>query len=298
MFPGQGSQTPDLESKVRAWAPDLARHAVDALGDDVFRSVDTRLLQPAIYCAGIAGWRRSKKADVGDPAAIVGHSLGELAALAAAGVISHADGLDLVITRGQLMWDAAQRLPGGGMMAILGCDGEQVYALARRLGLTVATDNAPGEVVLAGRSDTLNEAANQLADSGAKAVVLPIEGAFHSPEMDIVRAEFEDAVRSVPWSSPSCPVYSSHTGFEFDDIATGLGASLVGSVQWRTTLLRLQSSGFHSFVDCGPGHVLAKLVRRTLGRNAIALDDLNDDELTDTEPGASTRTPRKVGASS
>lgn len=295
MFPGQGSQTPDMEERVRRWAPELADRAETILGRSIFGSADTRVLQPAIYCGSIAGYRRATiRFGTEKPAAIVGHSLGEVAALAAAGVFSAEAGLDLVIARGESMYAGAQQNPGGGMMAVLGCKVDLVSAVADRLCITVATDNAPGEMVLAGRGAALATAAAEIMDAGGKAVTLPIEGAFHSPEMNSVRAVFESSVRAAVTDHPRCPVYSSHTTRPFDDIADGLGASLVGSVRWRETLLHLNERGYEDFVDCGPGHVLSKLVRRNLARPALALDDLDDDELI----SDSTLDTHKVGARS
>ncbi|SIR77729.1 ACP S-malonyltransferase [Williamsia sterculiae] len=292
MFPGQGSQVPGMRQVVASWCPELLDVADRLVGEPLMvrPTDDTRLLQPAIYLASIAGWLCA--ADLRDsgnpppsipaiPAAdvILGHSLGEVAALAVGGAFSALDGLHIVVRRGELMAEAAAAQPGGGMMAALGAPAETVQNLAADLSLIVATDNAPGQTVLAGRRDDLERAEHALFADGHKAVLLPIEGAFHSPEMNCIKDEFISAVHAATPHTPGVPVISSHTGREFTDVPSQLGDSLVGAVNFRQSLLALRQRGFTDFVDCGPGHVLARLVRRTLGTDATSIYDLHDGQL-------------------
>src|SRR6185437_7513893 len=141
-------------------APDLLERVTALVGEDPFPRVaeSTRFAQPAIFCASIVGWEA-----IGQPAgAAAGHSLGELAALTAAGVFGRDDALQLVVTRGRVMAEAD---PDGSMLAVIGGSIEDAEAIAATAGITVANDNAPGQVVLSGPRDGLaraEEAAKEL----------------------------------------------------------------------------------------------------------------------------------------
>ena len=143
MFPGQGSQTADMRGLVLQFRPDL----FEAVGEHTFERAgeSTRFAQPAIFCASLAAWERAGRPE---PSWLAGHSLGELAALVVAGVLSEEDGLRLLMLRGRLMADAVTE--DGGMVALLGATPDQAADIARRFGLTVANDNAPGQLVLSG----------------------------------------------------------------------------------------------------------------------------------------------------
>ncbi len=151
LFPGQGSQTKDMRSDVERTRPDLLELAEGELGFDPFERVaeGTRFAQPAIFCASLAGW---SQAGAGDASCMAGHSLGEFAALVAAGALDERDGLRLVALRGRLMQEAAG---DGGMLAV-GAPVENAGELARRFELTVANDNSPEQVVLSGDSTAID----------------------------------------------------------------------------------------------------------------------------------------------
>jgi malonyl CoA-acyl carrier protein transacylase len=154
LFPGQGSQTPEMRDVVAEIRPDLLELAVAAVGEDPFPLADTgtRYAQPAIFCASLAGW-----AALGRPQGdfMAGHSLGELGALVAAGALTEKDGLELVALRGRLMQEAGERAAGGGagggMVALLGAGAaDEAPGLAEQHGLAEANDNSPQQVVLSG----------------------------------------------------------------------------------------------------------------------------------------------------
>jgi len=266
-----------MRERVLAYCPALLDIAESMVGERLLAGEQrsTRLLQPAIYCASVAGWLRARELLTDEkPVAFAGHSLGEVTALAAAGSMSFEDGVRLVVERGVLMEQAAAAGREGGMLAALGADAEFVAGLAQRLGLTLATDNAPGEMVLAGELQALRQAGAEITGAGAKAVLLPIKGAFHSAAMESITGPFERAVRKIKPVSPQVPVYSGLTSRPFADISAGLAASLTGPVRWRQTLQELRALGARWFVDTGPGHVLAGLVRRTLPEvRALAVDE-------------------------
>jgi [acyl-carrier-protein] S-malonyltransferase len=262
LFPGQGSQTSGMAAVTAAHRPDLLEQAQEELGLDPFEQIadGTHHAQPALYCASLAHYKQA-----GSPAGemIAGHSLGELAALVAGDALDADEGLRLAIIRGRLMEDAAALSPGG-MMAVLGGEDESVRALAAGFGLTVANDNAPGQVVLSGASDSLSEARRQLRADGVKAIRLPVAGAFHSPLMASAAEKFRAALEPVQFRRPSLPVFSSTAAAPFEDPRDGLAAALTEPVIWQATLKRMHADGARTFLETGPGDVLTGLVRRTL----------------------------------
>jgi [acyl-carrier-protein] S-malonyltransferase len=262
LFPGQGSQNAEMREQVERACPDLLEQAIDELGVDPFEHVDdgTAFAQPALYCASLAGWTAADR----PPAAFMaGHSLGELAALVAAGSLDESDGLSLAVIRGRVMQDAAASGPQGGMLAALG-NGDQALAVAERLGLTVANDNAPGQLVLSGPRDALKTARAELKATGLRTIPLRVQGAFHSPAMAAAVPEFRAALDGVELDEPQVPVVSSTTARPFDDIRARLADALVRPVRWREALIALHEAGVRRFVETGPGTVLTGLVRRTL----------------------------------
>jgi [acyl-carrier-protein] S-malonyltransferase len=268
LFPGQGSQTPDMRDLVAEVRPDLLDLVQDIVGEDPFERVadGTNFAQPAIFCASLAGLRLLEET----PDAVAGHSLGELAALVAAGALDEADGLRLVALRGQLMQHAGEASGTGGMLAVL-CGEVDAAALAARHDVAVANDNAPGQVVLSGDTDALARAGQEARASGAKALALGVAGAFHSPYMQPAVTDFERAVARVDFREPMVPVYSCVTAAPVDDPRRRLVEGLTSPVRWRETLVALHADGVERFVETGPGKVLTKLVRRTLkGVEAIA----------------------------
>lgn len=272
LFPGQGSQTDGMRDLVSRYRPDLLALAVKEVGEDPFPRVNdgTVYAQPVLYCTSLAGWER-----LGRPAAdvVAGHSLGELAALVAAGSLDAHDGLRLAVQRGRLMHEAAEQEPGGGMLALLG-DDEAAAAIASRCGLCVANDNAPGQLVLSGPSWKLEVARTLARASGLKAVKLRVEGAFHSPAMDIVLPAFRAVLDQVEFKPALVKVFSSTAARPFDDVRARLGDALVRPVRWRETLGAVHGLGVRVFREVGPGKVLTNLVRRTLtGVVAESLDE-------------------------
>lgn len=268
LFPGQGSQTKDMRSDVERTRPDLLELAEGELGFDPFERVaeGTRFAQPAIFCASLAGW---SQAGAGDASCMAGHSLGEFAALVAAGALDERDGLRLVALRGRLMQEAAG---DGGMLAV-GAPVENAGELARRFELTVANDNSPEQVVLSGDSTAIDAACDRAKADGLRAARLRVNGAFHSPAMAAVAPELGAALAGVEVREPSVPVYSSVTAAPFDDIRARLVQGLTSPVRWRETLLALRGRGITRFLEVGPGRVLTGLVNKTLdGVEAMTLE--------------------------
>lgn len=262
LFPGQGSQAPDMAETVAASRPDLTERVTAIVGEDPFARVaeGTRFAQPAIFCAAIAGLERLGRPDAD---LYAGHSLGEITALVAAGALSEEDGLQIVVERGRLMDRAAAESPGG-MLAVRAPRSE-VEALAERHDLVVANDNAPKQIVLSGLDAGIEEAEAEASAAGLRAKRLPVAGAFHSPLLAHVVEPFLAALSAIEVRPPRAPVYSCVTAAPFpDDPRDCLAQALVSTVRWVEVLHALHAAGGRSFVETGPGKILSGLVRRTL----------------------------------
>jgi [acyl-carrier-protein] S-malonyltransferase len=273
LFPGQGSQTPDMRDLVAAVRPDLLDAAIELVGEDPFPRVaeSTRFAQPAILCASLAAWTRLR--DHVDPIALAGHSLGEFSALAAAGALSDEDALRLVVLRGDHMAASGEAAGGGTMLALMGASSDQTQALAERHGVSVANDNAPGQVVLSGSPDALDAVRDDAKADGLRALPLGVAGAFHSPQMQGAVAPLRAALADVDFREPRIPVVSCATAAPFHDPAAELAEALVAPVRWRETMDALDARGARTYVDSGPGRVLAKLAPRCIdGADAITTD--------------------------
>jgi malonyl CoA-acyl carrier protein transacylase len=264
LFPGQGSQTPEMRDLVEQVRPDLLEQVTEVVGEDPFVRVEvgTHFAQPAIFCASLAGWQA-----LGRPQGdfMAGHSLGELGALVAAGYLRERDGLELVALRGRLMHQAGERAGDGGMLALIGSGAsDHADGLAQRHGLAVANDNAPAQVVLSGARAALPAAAAAAKELGLRARELPVTGAFHSPMMASAAPEFASALQRVAIGSGEVTVISAVTAEPFEDVRAQLVEALTSPVRWRETLLALHARGVERFVEVGPGKVLTGLAKRTL----------------------------------
>jgi len=264
-----------MEAKVIAVRPDLVDLAREVVGEDPFGRVNdgTRFQQPAIFCAALAGWECLRGLEL-EPAALAGHSLGEIVALTAAGALEESDALRLVAARGRLMQEAGDSSGETGMLAVR-TSRDRIEGLSNTLGLTLANDNAPEQVVIAGPLDALGHAAERLRGDGIRSVRLPVAGAFHSPAMDSAADGLAAEVAAIGIRTPRIPVYSCLTAAPFDDIAAGLVDGLTRPVHWLDTMRAMQADGIDRFVETGPGKVLTGLVRKSLkGVEALTAADL------------------------
>ena len=267
LFPGQGSQTPQMRDTVAQVRPDLLELAIQVVGEDPFAHVDdgTRYAQPAIFCASIAGWHALDDEVKHGAEYLAGHSLGELGALVAAGVLRERDGLELVALRGKLMQEAGETAGDGGMIALLGADAaERAAEVAAPHGLSIANDNSPQQVVLSGLRSALPGAEQTATELGLRAMILPVTGAFHSPLMESAVAPFAAALAQVEIHDANATVISAVTAEPFDDVRARLVQALTGPVRWRELMLALHASGVQRYVEVGPGRVLTGLAKRTL----------------------------------
>jgi [acyl-carrier-protein] S-malonyltransferase len=266
LFPGQGSHAEGMDEPYRGHP--LFERGLELLGHDPFERLTegTRYQQPALFLCSIAAWEqwREDAEDEDETRAAAGHSLGEYAALVAAGALQFDDAVRLVDERAAAMADAGER-NAGGMIAMLGGDAQGVRALASRLGLVVANDNAPGQLVLSGPVDALIEAEDVGRDEvGARARRLDVTGAFHSPLMEPAAERLRVALEATPIGELQIPVYSNGSAAPFVDVRRELAENLLRPVRWRETLLALRTARVERFVELGPGAVLTGLVKRTL----------------------------------
>lgn len=273
-----------MREAVAALAPDLLRSCIELVGEDPFPRVaeSTRYAQPAIFCASWASWLALEAAiDAGALAAtwrptfFAGHSLGEIAALVAAESIAPQTGLRLAAIRGRLMAEAGEGENGGGLVALLGASEQQCEQLASKHDASIANDNAPGQLVLAGSRDRLRELVQEARKLGVRAILLDVAGAFHSQAMAGAVEPFRDLLGEVEISTPRCPVFSCVSAQPIADVRSELAAAIVRPVRWRETMLALSAAGAREFLDVGPGKVLAGLVARNLpGSRGIQADSL------------------------
>ena len=283
IFPGQGSQAVGMGKDLAAKYPVAKQFfdEADALFGRVFSQTmwdgpDTELnetvnTQPALYIHSIAAWMTfTHLFPDGTPAALAGHSLGELSALTASGALPFADGLKLVRTRGELMKRAGDLNPGG-MAAILGLDIptlEKVCAEASAGGeiVQVANDNCPGQVVISGHTPALERAMEGAKSAGAKrAKALAVSIAAHSPLMDSIQSEWNAAVDACAIGAPSIPVIGNVHAKPMttaDELRADIKAQMQSRVRWTESVEAMRGMGIQSYVEAGSGDVLLGLVKR------------------------------------
>jgi [acyl-carrier-protein] S-malonyltransferase len=276
LFPGQGSQTADMREVVERHAPDLLELVLDEVGADPFELADegTAFAQPAIVCASLAYFERAGRPDA---AYLAGHSLGELSALAAGGALAAADAVRLSVVRGRLMQEAGGRTPGG-MMALLG-DGDAARAAATEGGVSIANDNGPTQLVVAGPMPALDATAAEAKARGVRTMRLAVSGAFHSPAIRSAVKPYRAALEAVSFNPPGVPVFSSGTAAPFGARAPAirdqLAVALVRPVRWHETLIELRELDVETFREVGPGKALTGMVRRAFdGADAAVLDEV------------------------
>ncbi|HEX6667551.1 MAG TPA: ACP S-malonyltransferase [Solirubrobacterales bacterium] len=270
LFPGQGSQAGDMRATVERWCPDLGEAALRALGEDPFARAgqSTAFAQPAIFCANLAGWRAISEAV--EPVAVAGHSLGEFAALVAAGALDPLDALRLVVERGRLMAEA-EREQSGSMIAVAAPSLESAAAIAEHCGVVIANDNSPTQVVLSGTREAIERALGEVEAAGLRAVRLPVGGAFHSPLMADVASAFGELVAETRVDKPELPIICTTTCAPFEDVRRELTLGIVRPVRWRESVEHLLRAGCSRLVETGPGRVLSKLAKRTYGDSVEVL---------------------------
>jgi [acyl-carrier-protein] S-malonyltransferase len=201
------------------------------------------------------------------PEMLAGHSLGEFSALVAAGVFSFEEGLSLVSERALAMQVACNEAPGT-MAAILGLEDEKVESICESTpGVVIpANYNCPGQLVISGAVDAVENACEAFKDAGARrALLLPVGGAFHSPLMEPAKARLAKAIENTTFNAPSCAVYQNVTAkgtLNADEIKSNLVAQLTAPVRWTQSVQQMIADGALHFTEVGPGKVLQGLVKK------------------------------------
>ncbi|MGI8907484.1 MAG: ACP S-malonyltransferase [Candidatus Sumerlaeaceae bacterium] len=278
IFPGQGSQFVgmgrDLAQKSEMLAHFFAE-ANETIGETLthlmFEGPEEELkltsnAQPALFLMECALLKGLETLGI-RPVIVAGHSVGEYAALVAAGVMDYGHGLWLVRQRGALMQDAGEAAPGG-MVAVLGIDDEQAAkACAEAEGtVCVANYNSPGQVVLSGESAALERAVEKCKSYGAKkAIPLAVSGAFHSPLLNNAAERLNESLERVIFEDARIPLVSNYDGLAHtsgDQIKDNLMRQMTSGVQWSKTMTTIVKSGVQGIVELGPGSVLSGLCKR------------------------------------
>jgi len=277
IFPGQGAQFTGMGLDLyesSAEAQELFEKANKILGfsitDVMFEGTaeelkQTKVTQPAIFLHSVI--LAKVLGDDFKPEMVAGHSLGELSALVAAGVLSFEDGLTLVSQRAMAMQKACEIQPST-MAAVLGLDDEVVEQVCEEIdGVVVAANyNCPGQLVISGEVEAINKACEVLTEKGARrALVLPVGGAFHSPMMEPAREELAAAIEATNFSQPNCPVYQNVPAkavTSATEIKENLIAQLTAPVKWTQSIQAMIADGGTEFVEVGPGKVLQGLMRK------------------------------------
>ena len=275
IFPGQGAQFSGMGKDLYEKHPEakaLFEKANEILG---FRITDimfdgtaeelkqTKVTQPAVFLHSVI---LAKVLGV-EPVAVAGHSLGEFSALVVAGALSFEEGLRLVAKRAMAMQQACE-MESGTMAAVISLSDATIEQICESVeGVVVAANyNCPGQLVISGSVDAVNEACVKMKEAGARrALVLPVGGAFHSPLMEPARKELAEAIGNANFNTPKCPIYQNvdalpHTSP--DEIKANLIAQLTAPVRWTQIVEHMVADGINDYQEVGPGTVLQGLVRK------------------------------------
>lgn len=287
VFPGQGSQFVGMGKDLyesNATAKQLFDKADEILGfkitDIMFSGTDdelkqTKVTQPAVFLHSVISALCMESGE--EPSMVAGHSLGEFSALVYSGALSFEDGLRLVAARANAMQKACEANPGtmAAIIALPDDKVEEICAEVSKEGKVVvpANFNCPGQLVISGEVDAINEACERMKAAGAKrALPLKVGGAFHSPLMQPAKEELQEAIEGTNFSTPKCPVYQNvdakpHTNPA--EIKANLIAQLTSSVRWTESVTNMIADGADDFTECGPGKALQGMIAR-IDRNVAA----------------------------
>ncbi|WP_430928575.1 ACP S-malonyltransferase [Polaribacter marinivivus] len=284
IFPGQGAQFTGMGLDLYEKSPlaqEYFEKANDILGfsitDIMFEGTaeqlkETKVTQPAIFLHSVI--LAKVLGDSFQPEMVAGHSLGELSALVANGVLTFEDGLQLVFKRALAMQKACE-MQESTMAAVLGLDDHVVEEVCDAVdGVVVAANyNCPGQLVISGEIEAVKKACEVLTEKGARrALLLPVGGAFHSPMMEPAREELAAAIEATEFSEPTCAVYQNVVAKAVtnpNEIKENLIAQLTAPVKWTQCVQAMIADGGTEFIEVGPGKVLQGLMRK-IDRNVSA----------------------------
>ena len=280
LFSGQGAQVVGMGKSLyegSASAKDLYDRAAQVLPFDL-RQVcfegpaelltETRVCQPALYVQGYAiAQILQERGKLNDLKACLGLSLGELTAYAFAGVWDFETGLKVVAERGRLMQLACDQTKGG-MAAVIGGTRDEIFKLCAAFDIDAANFNCPGQVVISGDAEKVAQAVARAKEFGAFKLVKPlvVAGAYHSRLMEPARQAFEAFLQGVEFKRPRVTVYANTTGGALAEPAAlraALVKQVVSSVLWEDDCKAVADTGIAQFYECGPGGVLAGMMKRS-----------------------------------
>ena len=278
VFPGQGAQKSGMgkdlyenseaarkvfETANKVLGYDIADLCFNGTDEDLMKTINS---QPCILTVSIAALEALReKADI-EVACTAGHSLGEYAALYAAGAVNLETVLKLIQKRAYLMNEAAEQT-SGSMAAVLGLDNETVINLTKEMNnVYVANFNSPGQVVVTGDKEEINANLDKFKEAGAKRVLpLAVSGAFHSPLMKTAGEEFVNFVEQFEFNNTDVPVYTNvdaQATTNGEEFRTKLPKQICSSVRWTQTIENIQKEDITNFIEIGPGKVLAGLNKK------------------------------------
>ena len=278
VFPGQGAQKPGMgkdlyenseaarkvfETANKVLGYDIADLCFNGSEEDLMKTINS---QPCILTVSIAALEALREKTNVDVVCTAGHSLGEYAAMYAAGVVDLETVLKLIQQRANLMNDAAERT-SGSMAAVLGLNNETVINLTKEMeNVFVANFNSPGQVVITGDKEQINVNLDKFKEAGAKRVLpLAVSGAFHSPLMQSAGDEFVSFVEKFEFQNTEIPVYTNVDAtatINGQDFKNKLPKQICSSVLWTQTIENIQKEGITDFIEIGPGKVLAGLNKK------------------------------------
>lgn len=285
VFPGQGSQFVGMGKDLydnNPFAKELFDKADDILGfkitDIMFAGTDeelkqTNVTQPAVFLHSVIS--ALCLGEECNPSMVAGHSLGEFSALVVSGALSFEDGLRLVSARAQAMQKACEIVPStmAAIIALPDSTVEEICASVSKEGNLVvpANYNCPGQLVISGNINAINEACEKLKAAGAKrALPLKVGGAFHSPLMQPAKDELQAAIEATKFHAPKCPVYQNVDAKPHTDpaeIKQNLIAQLTAPVKWTYEVQNMIADGATDFTECGPGKALQGMIAKIASGN-------------------------------
>lgn len=292
VFSGQGAQRPGMGKALAEYSDRAARvytaaeevrpgtrsQCFEVSKEELSQTINT---QPCLFCVDLAAAEALYERGV-KPDAVAGFSVGEIPALAFAGMLDMEAAFRLVCVRAEAMHICAERTPGG-MAAAMGLENAAVEDLCREIGdVYPANYNCPGQIVIAGSKEKLPAALEGIRSEGGKGLVLPVSGAFHSPYMMEAREKLRAYLADITLFFPRIPVYANATSAIYAPPYKELIAEQVTSpVRWQESVARMAADGFDTFVEVGIGKTLCGLVSRTLqGVRVLQVEDPQSLEAT------------------